>query len=200
MNNLKVLITQPKEYFKGMNEYGEKKELIKLRYLFGLLIIVSLIFITVQSSMVPECISVLSNLASDDKILLYALISVSCIFFTLVGAWICVNVLYLFTNILLNVFEGRSIEDKKYFKNLLYVRYIITLIVTIGLLIIVGLIIKDKTYYNIISSINKLFIKFWSAYMLYGVLKYYLNTVKIQKIVPTVLYIFTIIGFICNLI
>ncbi|CEN77163.1 Uncharacterised protein [[Clostridium] sordellii] len=200
MNNLKVLITQPKEYFKGMNEYGEKKELIKLRYLFGLLIIVSLIFITVQSSMVPECISVLSNLASDDKILLYALISVSCIFFTLVGAWICVNVLYLFTNILLNVFEGRSIEDKKYFKNLLYVRYIITLIVTLALLIIVGLIIKDKTYYNIISSINKLFIKFWSAYILYGILKYYLNTVKIQKIVPTVLYIFTIIGFICNLI
>ncbi|MCR1850750.1 hypothetical protein NSA42_15850 [Paeniclostridium sordellii] len=200
MNNLKVLITQPKEYFKGMNEYGEKKELIKLRYLFGLLMIVSLIFITVQSSMVPECISVLSNLASDDKILLYALISVSCIFFTLVGALICVNVLYLFTNILLNVFEGRSIEDKKYFKNLLYVRYIITLIVTLALLIIVGLIIKDKTYYNIISSINKLFIKFWSAYMLYGVLKYYLNTVKIQKIVPTVLYIFTIIGFVCNLI
>ena len=86
MNNLKVLITQPKEYFKGMNEYGEKKEPIKLRYLFGLLIIVSLIFITVQSSMVPESLSVLNELASDDKILLYALIAVSCIFFTLVGA------------------------------------------------------------------------------------------------------------------
>ncbi|MCQ4698803.1 hypothetical protein NE452_14810 [Paeniclostridium sordellii] len=200
MNNLKVLITQPKEYFKGMNEYGEKKEPIKLRYLFGLLIIVSLIFITVQSSMVPESLSVLNELTSDDKILLYALISVSCIFFTLVGAWICVNVLYLFTKILLNAFEGRSIEDKKYLKNLLYVRYIITSIVTIGLSIIVGLIIKDETYYNIISSINDLFIKFWSAYMLYGILKYYLNTVKIQKIVPTVLYIFTIIGFVCNLI
>ena len=200
MNNLKVLITQPKEYFKGMNEYGKKKEPIKLRYLFGLLIIVSLIFITVQSSMVPESLSVLNELASDDKILLYALIAVSCIFFTLVGAWICVNVLYLFTKILLNVFEGRSIEDKKYLKNLLYVRYIITSIVTIGLSIIVGLIIKDETYYNIISSINDLFIKFWSVYMLYGILKYYLNTVKIQKIVPTVLYIFTIIGFVCNLI
>lgn len=200
MNNLKVLITQPKEYFKGMNEYGEKKEPIKLRYLFGLLIIVSLIFITLQSSMVPECISVLSNLASDDKILLYALIAVSCIFFTLVGAWICVNVLYLFTKILLNAFEGRVIEDKKYFKNILYVRYIITSLATIALLIIVGLIIKDKTYYNIISIINDLFIKFWSVYMLYGVLKYYLNTVKIQKIVPTVLYIFTIIGFVCNII
>ncbi|MBW4861191.1 MAG: hypothetical protein KZY55_15210, partial [Paeniclostridium sp.] len=137
MNNLKVLITQPKEYFKGMNEYGEKKEPIKLRYLFGLLIIVSLIFITVQSSMVPESLSVLNELASDDKILLYALIAVSCIFFTLVGAWICVNVLYLFTKILLNAFEGRSIEDKKYLKNLLYVRYIITSIVTIGLSIIV---------------------------------------------------------------
>ncbi|CEO16219.1 Uncharacterised protein [[Clostridium] sordellii] len=200
MNNLKILITQPKEYFKGMNEYGEKKEPIKLRYLFGLLIIVSLIFITVQSSMVPESLSVLNELASDDKILLYALIAVSCIFFTLVGAWICVNVLYLFTKILLNVFEDRSIEDKKYFKNLLYVRYIITSIVTIGLSIIVGLIIKDETYYNIILSINDLFIKFWSAYILYGILKYYLKTVKIQKIVPTVLYIFTIIGFVCNLI
>ncbi|CEO37008.1 Uncharacterised protein [[Clostridium] sordellii] len=200
MNNLKVLITQPKEYFRGMNEYGEKKEPIKLRYLFGLLIIVSLIFITVQSSMVPESLSVLNELASDDKILLYALIAVSCIFFTLVGAWICVNVLYLFTKILLNAFEGRSIEDKKYFKNLLYVRYIITSIVTIGLSIIVGLIIKDETYYNIISSINDLFIKFWSVYILYGLLKYYLKTVKIQKIVPTVLYIFTIIGFVCNLI
>ncbi|CEP85808.1 YIP1 family protein [Paraclostridium sordellii] len=200
MNNLKILITQPKEYFKGMNEYGEKKEPIKLRYLFGLLIIVSLIFITVQSSMVPESLSVLNELASDDKILLYALIAVSCIFFTLVGAWICVNVLYLFIKILLNVFEDRSIEDKKYFKNLLYVRYIITSIVTIGLSIIVGLIIKDETYYNIILSINDLFIKFWSAYILYGILKYYLKTVKIQKIVPTVLYIFTIIGFVCNLI
>ncbi|CEN80558.1 hypothetical protein [Paraclostridium sordellii] len=200
MNNLKVLITQPKEYFKGMNGYGEKKEPIKLRYLFGLLIIVSLIVITIQSSMVPESLSVLNELASDYKILLYMLIAASCIFFTLVGAWVCVNVLYLFTKILLNAFEGRSIEDKKYFKNLLYVRYIITSIVTLSLLIIVGLIIKDKTYYNIISSINKLFIKFWSAYMLYGVLKFYLNTVKIQKIVPTVLYIFTIIGFVCNLI
>ncbi|MFR4164003.1 MAG: hypothetical protein ACLT0R_15420 [Paraclostridium sordellii] len=200
MNNLKVLITQPKEYFKGMNEYGEKKEPIKLRYLFGLLMIVSLAFSIVQSSRVPECLYILDELASDDKILLYVLTAASCIFFTLVLAWICVNVLYLFTKILLNVFEGRSIKDKKYFKNLLYVRYIITLIVTIGLSIIVGLIIKDETYYNIISSINDLFIKFWSAYILYGILKYYLKTVKIQKIVPTVLYIFTIIGFVCNLI
>ncbi|MGL5643055.1 MAG: hypothetical protein ACRDDM_12340, partial [Paraclostridium sp.] len=83
---------------------------------------------------------------------------------------------------------------KKYFKNFLYFRYIVVGIVNTILAILFNCILNDDQTVVMVSLINNLFVKLWATYILYGIFKYYIETEKVHKILPTILYICTIIG------
>ena len=190
MNNLKTLIIQPKEYFKEISYIGENKKPIKLRYLFSIFIVIGLINYLIQdnvSSSEPIIPGGNENISS-------ILVGIFGIFGELIGAWICVNILYLVIKIFLKLIEHKEIEDKKYFKSILYFRYIMVRIANLILMMLVSFFIKDSSFLTIVGSINNLFIKLWATYLLYEILKYYIGTSKLHKILPAILYIFTIIG------
>lgn len=194
MDNLKTLIMQPKEYFEWVkDENTEKREPIKLKYLFVIFIAISVINGVVQYLLTPDLVEDIGipGMGQTELIILQC---VGSIVFPLVGAWICVNILYLVSKIFINVFEKKEIEDKKYFKSLLYFRYILVGIVNVILAMLLSCVLSDSKTLTMASSINNLFVKIWATYILYGILKYYIGTKKIHKILPTILYIFTIIG------
>lgn len=181
MSNLKTLAIQPKEYFEWVKDENlEKREPIKLKYLFIAFIVLSVIGSIVQP---VEEMGISENIM---KILI--------VVFSLLGAWIWVNIVYLVNKGLISSVEDKKIEDKKYFKSLLYYRYLMISILSLILTIITSLIVKDTETLAIINSVNNLFIKILSVYMLHGILKYYIETQKLHKILPVVSYIFTIIG------
>ena len=112
---------------------------------------------------------------------------------SLIGAWICVNILYLVTKIFMGFVENEEIKDKKYFKSLLYIRFIVFSIVGCILSIITMLILRDMELAAIADSLNNMVVKLWATYFLYGIFKYYLQTKKLHKILPTILYILTLL-------
>lgn len=207
--NLKTLIIQPKEYFKDFkaDEYENKKP-IKLRYLFLALIAITILNLLVTNLMIPDYFEQLSSAAGAtgaagttvDAGTLEFVKTVSKVSMwvggtvgILIWAWICVNVLYFVTKIFMGFVEKDEIKDKKYFKSLLYFRFIVFYIVSGTLTIISTIILRDMNLVQIASSINSILIKIWSTYFLYGILKYYLQTKKLHKILPTILYIITLI-------
>ncbi|GAA0701997.1 hypothetical protein GCM10008904_08260 [Paraclostridium ghonii] len=200
--NLKTLIIQPKEYFKDFkaDEYENKKP-IKLRYLFLALIAISALSLLVMNLMIPDYLEKIGSAgAAVDAETLEFVKTVSKVSMwvggtvgILIWAWICVNVLYFVTKIFMGFVEKDEIKDKKYFKSLLYFRFTIFYIVSGTLTIISTIILRDMNLVQIASSINSILIKLWAAYFLYGILKYYLQTKKLHKILPTILYIITLI-------
>lgn len=200
--NLKTLIIQPKEYFKDFkaDEYENKKP-IKLRYLFLALVAISVLSLVVMNLMIPDYLEQLSSAgaAGDAETLeivkTWTKISVwvGGTVGILIWAWICVNVLYFVTKIFMGFVEKDEIKDKKYFKSLLYFRFIVFSIASCILSIISTIVLRDMNLVQIASSINSIFVKLWATYFLYGILKYYLQTKKLHKILPTILYIITLI-------
>ncbi|MEG2983359.1 MAG: hypothetical protein RR835_01580 [Peptostreptococcaceae bacterium] len=198
MNNLKTLIIQPKEYFKWTkDEKTEKREPIKLKYLFMVFIAVSVINGVVQYLIAPDLVADMgiSGIGQTELIIFQCVINIGG---PLIGALIYVNILYLVSKIFMKIFEKKEIEDKKYFKNLLYFRYIVVGIVNIILAILFNCILNDNQTVIIVSLINNLFVKLWATYILYSIFKYYVETEKVHKILPIILYIFTIIGTIMS--
>lgn len=195
MSNLKTLVIQPKEYFEGIKEENsEKIEPINLKYLFIAFIILSVISSIVQSKIMPvEPIEGI-EIPQSVKTIFASLKYVGYVVLPLLGAWIWVSIVYLVNKALVSSIEHKEIEDKKYFKSLLYYRYLIISILTLTLGIITSVMLKDIDTLAIINSVNNLFIKILSVYMLHGILKYYIGTQKLHKILPIVSYIFTIIG------
>jgi hypothetical protein len=193
MRDLKTLAIQPKEYFKDFtkDEY-ESKEPLKLKYLFVALIAISTLSGIVQNLMGP-------NVGEDlgfegmGKTGLMVFKWASYVVFPPIYAWICVNILYFISKVFMGFFENEEIKDKKYFKNLLYFRFIAFSIIIYILSIITIITIKDIQAQTIAVYINNIFIKLWATYFLYGILKYYLQTKKLHKILPTILYILTLI-------
>ncbi len=194
MSNLKTLLFQPKEYFSGFQgDSIEKREPINLKLLFLIYIGISIISGVIQTMLVPEAADITETFGlSGTSYMVFQVVGY--VVFPIIWAWICVNVLYLVNKILLSGFEDKEILDKKYFKSLLYVRFIGIAIVLSILGTIMGLVIRDEIYLGIAGVINNLFIKLWAAYILHGILKYYIGTRKLHIVLPIVLYIFTIIG------
>lgn len=191
MSNLKALAIQPKEYFEWVKEENsEKIEPINLKYLFITFIVLSVINSIVQSKIIP--VEPIEGI--DIPKIFTNLKYVGYVVFPLLGAWIWVNIVCLVNKALISSIEHKEIEDKKYFKSLLYYRYLITSILTLILGIILSFILKDIETLTIVNSINNLFTSILSVYMLHGILKYYIGTQKLHKILPAVSYIFTIIG------
>jgi len=195
MSNLKTLAIQPKEYFEWVkDENSEKREPIKLKYLFIAFIVLSVISSIVQSKMAQ--VEPMEGMGIPENVIkiLTSLKYVGYVVLPLLGAWIWVNIVYLVNKGLISSIEHKKIEDKKYFKSLLYYRYLIISILSLILVIITSLIFRDIETLTIINSVNNLFIKILSVYMLHGILKYYIETQKLHKILPVISYIFTIIG------
>ncbi|MGL5756923.1 MAG: YIP1 family protein [Paraclostridium sp.] len=201
MSNLKKLLIQPKDYFENVKDSDlEKRQPIRLRYLFIIFIIVGFIAFSSQISQFTYGFNEgLGNQEVDENIIKIVGYTFNLVF-SLIWAWICVNTLYLVSKVFLKLVENKEIEDKKYFKNLLYVRYIVGVIAASILITLMSFIIKDINLLAIVGSINDLFIDLWTTYILYGILKYYIGTKKIHKILPTILYILTIIITIITLV
>ncbi|GAA0092495.1 hypothetical protein UT300009_25240 [Paraclostridium bifermentans] len=193
MRDLKTLIIQPKEYFKDFTkEEYESKEPIKLRYWFIALVAVSILSGVVTNLMMPDLLGELGlEGMGETGFIIYQ--GVIYVVGSLIGAWICVNILYLVTKIFMGFVENEEIKDKKYFKNLLYIRFIVFSIVGCILSIITMLILRDMELAAIADSLNNMVVKLWATYFLYGIFKYYLQTKKLHKILPTILYILTLI-------
>jgi hypothetical protein len=191
MSDLKALAIQPKEYFELMKEENlEKREPIKLRYLLITFIVLSVVNSIVQSKMIP--VEPIEGI--DIPQIFTSLKYVGYVIFPLLGTWIWVNIVCLVNKALISSIEHKEIEDKKYFKSLLYYRYLVTSILTLILGIVTSFILKDIEIITIVNSINNLFTGILSVYILHGILKYYIETQKLHKILPVVYYIFTIIG------
>lgn len=194
MSNLKTLLFQPKEYFSGFQgDSIENREPINLKLLFLIYIGISIISGVIQTMLVPEASDFTETFGISGASYI-AFQVVGYVVFPIVWAWVCVNVLYLVNKILISGFEDKEILDKKYFKSLLYVRFIGIVIAVSILGIVMSLVIRDEIYIGIAGVVNNLFIKLWAAYMLHGILKYYIGTRKLHIVLPIVLYIFTIIG------
>lgn len=193
--NLIKLAVKPSEYFEE-NKDGEiqKREPIKLRYLFIAFIILNVLSSVVQTMVMPADTVQPLNIFNMSEKTFTILKHVGSGILSIIGAWIFVNILYLVNKVLISSVENKEIEEKKYFKSLLYFRYIVTAIIGLVLSITLSLILKDDNTLIMVSSINNLFIKLWATYILFGILKYYVQTKKLHKILPTILYIFTIIG------
>lgn len=190
MSNLKTLLFQPKEYFSGFQgDSIEKREPINLKLLFLIYVSLSVVNAVAQYFLIPQTDTMGMSETS------YAALQIGgSAIMSLVWAWVCVNVLYLVNKVLISGFEDKEIVDKKYFKSVLYVRFIGIGLATVILSLIITLIIRDVIYSGIAGVVNNLFIKLWAAYLLHGILKYYIGTRKLHIVLPIVLYIFTIIG------
>ncbi|MGL5652010.1 MAG: YIP1 family protein [Paraclostridium sp.] len=193
MRDLKTLIIQPKEYFKDFTkEEYESKQPIKLRYWFIALVAISILSGVVTNLMMPDLLGELGlEGMGETGFIIYQ--GVIYVVGSLIGAWICVNILYLVTKIFMGFVENEEIKDKKYFKSLLYIRFIVFSIVGCILSIITMLILRDMELAAIADSLNNMVVKLWATYFLYGIFKYYLQTKKLHKILPTILYILTLI-------
>lgn len=193
MRDLKTLIIQPKEYFKDFTkDEHENKEPIKLRYWFIALVAISILSGVVTNLMMPDLLGELGlEGMGETGFIIYQ--GVIYVVGSLIGAWICVNILYLVTKIFMGFVENEEIKDKKYFKSLLYIRFILFSIVGCILSIITMLILRDIELAAIADSLNNMVVKLWATYFLYGIFKYYLQTKKLHKILPTILYILTLI-------
>lgn len=194
MKNFKTLIIQPREYFKGVSDENNNREPIKLRNLFIILISLGIVNYTIQSNMFLDNMLEEFGVSGTSKAMVNIISYVSCIAFTLIGAMICVNILYLISKILLNLVEHKKINNSKYFKSVLYSRYIVVGIANTVLTILLSFIMADTNYLTIVGTINNIFIKLWATYNLYGIFKYYMKTNQLHKIFPIILYIFTLIG------
>lgn len=193
MRDLKTLIIQPKEYFKDFtkDEY-ESKEPIKLRYWFIALVAVSILSGVVINLMMPDLAGEL-GLEGMGKTGFMAFQWASYIVGPLISALICVNILYFVSKAFMGFVENEEIKDKKYFKSLLYFRFIVFSIVLAIVSLITTVAVSDIQAQTIASQLNNILIKLWATYFLYGVFKYYLQTKKLHKILPIILYILTLI-------
>lgn len=200
MRDLKTLIIQPKEYFKDFTkEEYESKEPIKLRYWFIALVAVSILSGVVINLMMPDLVGEL-GLEGMGKTGFMAFQWASYIVGPLISALICVNVLYFVSKIFMGFVENEEIKDKKYFKSLLYLRFIVFSIVLAIISLITTVAVSDIQAQTIASQLNNILIKLWATYFLYGIFKYYLQTKKLHKILPTILYILTLIFAIVSIV
>lgn len=200
MRDLKTLIIQPKEYFKGFTkEEYESKEPIKLIYWFIALVAVSTLSGVVMNLMMPDLAGEL-GLEGMGKTGFMAFQWASCILGPLISALICVNILYFVSKMFMGFVENEEIKDKKYFKSLLYIRFIVFSIFLVILSLITTVAVSDIQAQTIASQLNNILIKLWATYFLYGIFKYYLQTKKLHKILPTILYILTLIFAIVNIV
>lgn len=200
MRDLKTLIIQPKEYFKDFTkEEYESKEPIKLIYWFIALVAVSTLSGVVMNLMMPDLAGEL-GLEGMGKTGFMAFQWASCILGPLISALICVNILYFVSKMFMGFVENEEIKDKKYFKSLLYIRFIVFSIFLAILSLITTVAVSDIQAQTIASQLNNILIKLWATYFLYGIFKYYLQTKKLHKILPTILYILTLIFAIVNIV
>lgn len=195
MRDLKTLILQPKQYFENFTEGEyEEKQPLRLRYLFLTFILISILNLVVNNYILGDSFQELGMgeeyIAEKYFVLLEYAIGVGGV---LIYALICVNILYFVSGIFMKFIENETIKDKKFFKSLLYVRYIIFNIVSLILSLIVTIVLRDIDLQQTIALVNNIFIKMWATYFLYSIFKYYLQTNKLHKILPTILYIFTLI-------
>lgn len=200
MRNLKTLFLQPSEFFKDFtDEEYENQNPFKLKYWFIAMVVVSILNGIVINLIMPGLLKDI-GIESLGETTFYAIQAGTYIISPLISSLICVNILYFVIKIFMGAVESKEIRNKKYFKSLLYIRYIVFSIVLSILSLITLLLIKDEKFQLIAHQTNNLFVKLWATYLLYGLLKYGLNTNKLHKILPTILYIFTIIFAVLSII
>lgn len=162
------LLFNPKEFLQ------KKKPVVLIPYL--------LLFIVVTGAnayLVPQ---------ENHKVVLVTSIIVS-----LISLWLAVTIGAWITKLFVSAVEGKKIEDKKYFKQVYYLRAL--LVETLGLILntIFGLITEGNTL-MMLRSLNGLLTSILGAYLLYNILTHYVKTEKLQKILPFISVVFSLIA------
>jgi hypothetical protein len=190
MNNLKTLILDPRQYFlESENSISESKKTIKLTSLILIYSVVQIISVIVSNNHM----NYLLNSVFKTPKTLTIIFEVFTLPMYLLAMVVTVNIYYFIIKNLVIKYEKKSIEDAKYLKKILYVINIIPKIIVLLATILNALVVKNHQILLMMNSISCIFVGIISFYMLYNLLKFYLNTEKLYKILPILVYILNVI-------
>ncbi len=190
MNNLKTLILDPRQYFlESENSISESKKTIKLTSLILIYSVVQIISVIVSNNHM----NYLLNSVFKTPKTLTIIFEVFTLPMYLLAMVVTVNIYYFIIKNLVIKYEKKSIEDAKYLKKILYVINIIPKIILLLATILNALVVKNHQILLMMNSVSCIFVGIISFYMLYNLLKFYLNTEKLYKILPILVYILNVI-------
>lgn len=185
MNNLKKLILDPRQYFLE----SENKKTVKLTSLILTYSVVQIISVIVSNDHMNY---LLNSIVEIPKILTVTF-EVFTLPIYLLGIVLSVNIYYFIIKNLVIRYEKKDIEDAKYLKKILYVINIIPKIIFLLATILNALVVKNYQILLMMNSVSCIFAGIIYFYMLYNLLKFYLKTETLYKILPIIVYIFNVI-------
>lgn len=190
MNNLKKLILDPRQYFlESENKISENKKTVKLTSLILTYSVVQIISVIVSNNHMDYLLNSIVELLK----ILTVTFEVFTLPIYLLGIVLSVNIYYFIIKNLVIRYEKKDIEDAKYLKKILYVINIIPKIIFLLATILNALVIKNHQILLMMNSVSCIFAGIIYFYMLYNLLKFYLKTEKLYKILPIIVYIFNVI-------
>jgi hypothetical protein len=190
MNNLKQLILDPRQYFlESENKIIENKKTVKLTLLILTYSVVQIISVIVSNNHINY---LLNSIVEIPKILTVTFEAFTLPIY-LLGIVLSVNIYYFIIKNLVIKYEKKDIEDAKYLKKILYVINIIPKIIFLLATILNALVVKNHQILLMMNSVSCIFAGIIYFYMLYNLLKFYLKTEKLYKILPIIVYIFNVI-------
>lgn len=190
MNNLKQLILDPRQYFlESENKIIENKKTVRLTLLILTYSVVQIISVIVSNNHINY---LLNSIVEIPKILTITFEAFTLPIY-LLGIVLSVNIYYFIIKNLVIKYEKKDIEDAKYLKKILYVINIIPKIIFLLATILNALVVKNHQILLMMNSVSCIFAGIIYFYMLYNLLKFYLKTEKLYKILPIIVYIFNVI-------
>ncbi|MDK2563753.1 hypothetical protein QOZ84_09345 [Romboutsia sedimentorum] len=190
MNNLKQLILDPRQYFlESENKIIENKKTVRLTLLILTYSVVQIISVIVSNNHINY---LLNSIVEIPKILTITFEAFTLPIY-LLGIVLSVNIYYFIIKNLVIKYEKKNIEDAKYLKKILYVINIIPKIIFLLATILNALVVKNHQILLMMNSVSCIFAGIIYFYMLYNLLKFYLKTEKLYKILPIIVYIFNVI-------
>lgn len=190
MNNLKQLILYPRQYFlESENKIIENKKTVRLTLLILTYSVVQIISVIVSNNHINY---LLNSIVEIPKILTITFEAFTLPIY-LLGIVLSVNIYYFIIKNLVIKYEKKDIEDAKYLKKILYVINIIPKIIFLLATILNALVVKNHQILLMMNSVSCIFAGIIYFYMLYNLLKFYLKTEKLYKILPIIVYIFNVI-------
>ncbi|MDK2586118.1 hypothetical protein QOZ83_09630 [Romboutsia sedimentorum] len=190
MNNLKQLILDPRQYFlESENKIIENKKTVRLTLLILTYSVVQIISVIVSNNHINY---LLNSIVEIPKILTITFEAFTLPIY-LLGIVLSVNIYYFIIKNLVIKYEKKNIEDAKYLKKILYVINIIPKIIFLLATILNALVVKNHQILLMMNSVSCIFAGIIYFYMIYNLLKFYLKTEKLYKILPIIVYIFNVI-------
>lgn len=188
MNDVKMLISSPEEYF--------TKENIRIRpFIITFLITLALQAFMSIKFMGPEIKDMLSTMGVGSNPAIALGMGIFIVVFGYIFLAIAVNIGYFIVSSCIKIFEKDVIEENNFnkstVKKLLYISYLVPSILD-NIISSLFQLLKDDNLKMLIGNINSMFIYILVSLIIYGILKYNVKTKKIHKIVPIIIYLLNI--------